>query len=282
MRGHNFDFGGDNNHFVSTHNATYQDNGMSQNTEKGKSEEIRKTHFTLGGQSATMMTEFQREFIKKEAGQQQNSKDTARGFQNTNFQLGDDAPQKISSSHIHYANYGGGPEILNTEKLHQLRATHFTMGDHPEVTQSVSRTAFSAKNVPYEKQAKNFQKSNFALGDGPNMYATTYNATTGPAANSGAKPAEPCENRSYKSSFDIGHGNRFNGQTQFQTAFTPKDHANVRADPKFIAKIKENHFEIGEQPKMPGQYTTNYNAAYIGGDPKLFTAKLDEARKNDL
>jgi len=39
-------------------------------------------------------------------------------------------------------HYPGGPEQLNKEKLGELRATHFELGSHPMVKQSVSRATY--------------------------------------------------------------------------------------------------------------------------------------------
>jgi hypothetical protein len=56
MRTHNFNYGADPRHYVSTHNATYQEFKPDPNGGKASNEDIRKTHFTLGNESASMMT----------------------------------------------------------------------------------------------------------------------------------------------------------------------------------------------------------------------------------
>jgi hypothetical protein len=99
-------------------NATYKDfSSANQRIEGQNNEEIRKTHFTLGGEGAAMKTTNQVQYVTKNVSDLVNSKDVARGFSNTNFAFGDDRPNKISSSHIHYAHYPGGvPEKMNKEQ----------------------------------------------------------------------------------------------------------------------------------------------------------------------
>ena len=129
-RSHNFEYGKEPSHFVTMNNATYNNpalNGENKNAAPDGSE-IRKTHFSLGSEPVPMRTIHQIEFPpKKSDGEQKiDSKEMARGFQATNFLLGDDRPDKISSSHIHYHNYGmGEQEKLNAKQKGELRATHF-------------------------------------------------------------------------------------------------------------------------------------------------------------
>lgn len=56
MRTHNFNYGDDPRHYVSTHNATYQEFQAEPQGGRASNEDIRKTHFTLGNESASMMT----------------------------------------------------------------------------------------------------------------------------------------------------------------------------------------------------------------------------------
>lgn len=282
MRNHNFNFGDDRNNFVSMNTATYRPQG-STTTGKIQNEDIRKTHFTLGEQSAAMMTEHQREYIEKEGqGVDRDSKTSTKQFQSTNFVFGDDDPTKISSSHIHYHHYPGQQEGLNTEKQGQLRQTHFSLGNHPGVKESVNQMAYQPKSTNYEKANKDFQKTNFSLGDGGNQYATSYGSACAPAAVGGHAPAQPVDNRSFKSSFDIG-GGKFQGKTQFQSAYTPQNYSASQADKEFINKIKSNHFDLAEDTAMKGQYLTENQSQFQDkGDPMKIRSNLDENRKADL
>ena len=111
MRSHNFNYGDEKGTFVSMNNATYKDFSKNLIQSGGKDgSEIRKTHFNLGNEPVPMKTVNQIEYPAKSiSGQnQRNSKETARSFQSTNFKFGTDNPDKISSSHIHYHNYGFG------------------------------------------------------------------------------------------------------------------------------------------------------------------------------
>jgi hypothetical protein len=67
MRKHNFNFGKEDNTFVSTNNASYKDFGGSGNSNQAStvSNDIRQSHFRLGGESAPMRTVHQIEFREK-------------------------------------------------------------------------------------------------------------------------------------------------------------------------------------------------------------------------
>lgn len=229
-----------------------------------------------------MKTTNQVQYVTKNVSDLVNSKDVARGFSNTNFAFGDDRPNKISSSHIHYAHYPGGvPEKMNKEQRSQLRSTHFSLGQHPMVKQSVSKQTYGGAQVPHEVRNQNTQQSNFSLGDGPNMYHTTYNSTCALVTMGQNKRTEGCENRSYKSSFEIG-GGRFNAKSQFQSSYTPQNQSLAKPDKGFINKIKSDHFSLAEESNMIGQYVTTQKSSYMDVDTANNQNKLDEARKEDL
>lgn len=281
MRSHNFNFGDDKNKFVSMNSATYQPQTADPNG-KAKNEDIRKTHFTLGEQSGSYVTENQRQYYKKEGGPNGDHKTSNRLFQSTNFQFGDDANANTSTQRMDFKAYPGHQaEALNKEKLNQLRSTHFSVGQHPLVGQTVNQVTYTAKNVPYEKKNTNFQSSNFQLGDGPNMYATTYNASCAPVAAGGAVPAEKADRDHTKSNFEIGSG-KFHGVTQFQSAYVPHGNAASKADKDFIAQIKDNHFSLAEEGGQGTYLTENMAQFQDKGDPSKIRSTLDENRKADL
>lgn len=109
MRKHNFEFGKEETNFVSTNNASYKpyEGAAGMNNTSKVGDDIGKTHYRLGGQSAPMRTTHQREFPPKTGEALQKSKDTI-AFQRTNFQFGVDKGNMISSSHMHFKNYPNG------------------------------------------------------------------------------------------------------------------------------------------------------------------------------
>ena len=92
-----------------------------------------------------------------------------------------------------------------------MRATHFELGTHPFVGASTTHTAHNQKKSDVSIQSRDFQKSNFALGDGPKVFATTYNASTAGVAAGGGEATKPKENKSFKSSLDLCTGPGFHG-----------------------------------------------------------------------
>lgn len=186
MRKHNFVFGKEDNTFVSTNNASYKPHqaagGVSSSSKVG--DDIRKTHYSLGGQSAPMRTTHQREFPAKSAQIEGKSKDTIE-FQRTNFEFGDNKANMISSSHMHYKHYPGSSSgKLNRDQLNELRKEHFIFGKHPNNFRSVNQITYGDNGMNMSQPIGNkqaTQSSSVQIGD-PKL-AKTYFRTTYEQAN---------------------------------------------------------------------------------------------------
>jgi len=186
MRKHNFVFGKEDNTFVSTNNASYKPYegtaGMNNSSKIG--DDIGKTHYRLGGQSAPMKTTHQREFIPKSGEPNGGIKDT-KTFQRTNFQFGNDRGNMVSSSHMHYKNYPHGESgKLNRQQLNELRKEHFILGKHPNHFRTENQIKYGDNGINMVAPVGNRQMtttSSVKIGD-PKL-AGTYFRTTYEQAN---------------------------------------------------------------------------------------------------
>lgn len=290
MRGHNFNFGKEGNNFVSTNNAAYQNysgQGIANMTNNNSSN-IRKTHFTLGGENAPMRTVHQMEYVEKSGITAGKTKDSI-AFQCTNFKFGDDNINHISSSHMHYKYYPSGQSgKLNREQLNELRKEHFILGKHPSQYKSVTHMAHDEKGMARQDalgSRKAFQASSVRLGD-PEL-SKTFFQTTYEVANQ----AKPLGGNTYQhdniakqgSHFQIGDSRGFIGKTQHQATYIPLDYSKSAADKELERNIKGSHFDLGMGPALPGQYKSVMQAAHdFKGNASEIRSKLDQQRKEDL
>lgn len=182
MRKHNFNFGKEENQMITTNKSSFQNYSGTgaANMTSNTSNDIRKTHFQLGGESAPMRTVHQIEFREKSGITAGKTKDSI-AFQCTNFVLGDDKANKISSSHMHYKYYPQGQSgKLNRDQLNQLRKEHFIFGKHPHQFKSVNQLTYGDKGMAAVDPVSNrhaTQASSVRIGDpnlAKNFFQTSY------------------------------------------------------------------------------------------------------------
>lgn len=276
LRGHHFDLGTDG----PTQKSTFGADFVQKPSERAQEvidlkNDLRKSHFTLGRGPKMLKSTSQQQFVPYPSTSSLTHRDP--NLRKEHFQLGIES-QALSSTHRQFFTVKSqGKQDLNSEKLADLRNSHFVLGKNQanySTSSLLSKPQTARPELQKDLVGLNIRSTHFQLGSDPANFQTSYigNSKT-PVVPLTVDKSDSQRHLSSNISFGSGKFPQTSSQASFKHP-NPKD--IEKPDPNLVRELRSHHFKLGT---AGNQFkTTASEFGKKNGEPGQF----DESRRQDL
>lgn len=277
LRKHNFELGNKDYPFASTSKLDFT---PKKTDGWGKEEkliqfrrDLRASHFRYGGNPQSYVSLSQKDFSPK----QYSARNPAHAPLGDNFVLGTSEEAWKTTAQTMFPTHSVGRPGLSSDRLTDLRASHFTLGNQGGNYQTTSTDNFVKHAVTAVSPVTDvgLRKSHFVLGNEGNLWSTVYQETH-LGKGDGLVVAQRDRNADKASHLVMGADP---APMVSQTAATYQPHSDAkpgRLDGEVAKDLRTHHFQLGGEQREFTRTSSDY--AGLPAEPGV----LDPDLKKDL
>ena len=157
---------------MTTANASYQPPGANfspSTLDENTKEDLRKSHFNLGGDAGRYTTTNKRDYLPKKGSGDLNDQEERKIFMRKhNFNLGSDNNNFVSTNNASYKNHTGIGATNSSNTGDDIGRTHFRLGGESVPMRTTHQREFREKSAVFDgnkRDANSFHNTNFQFGD---------------------------------------------------------------------------------------------------------------------